>query len=447
MITIIGGGPAGRNAAIHLANAGKKVRLIESGGKKGIGGQCLHHGCMLVCGLNDVARLRAQSAMLCRRGILESVPAIDFNAMVNGLEVVQEKIAGFLDQETRDAGIEIIYGKEASVKGRTVLVDGEAHTPEHLIVATGSRPRIPEVPGIELPGIYTSHSFSTLGSLPDRVTVVGGGIMAAEFAFIFHSLGSAVNIVSRSGFLKNLDPRLRAASAMDLSGVTIHENSRLVDIRGENDVDSVRFECDGVIKEVPCDAVFMAAGLVPRSDNVSGMKKGPHGEIVVNRKMETSIPGVYAAGDVTGCPCLTPVARREGIVAAENILEKPCEMDYEAIPQSMNLMYEYAFSETEKKEGISLLVPGPAGPGTFWGVTDGHTGLAEVRADPHSGEIGKICIAAPGGGIIAAYTTFLIQLGVNVHDFEKFLEVHPEADGLSSLIRYASRRFTREKQN
>jgi dihydrolipoamide dehydrogenase len=447
MITIIGGGPAGRNAAVHLANAGEEVRLIESGGKKGIGGQCLHYGCMLVCGLNDVARVRAQSAILHRRGIFESVPDIDFNALVDGLGLVQEKIAGFLDQETKDAGVEVIYGKEASVVGKTVLTNGESHTPDHLIIATGSRPVIPDVPGVGLPGVFTPHSFSSLRALPDKVTVVGGGIMAAEFSFIFHSLGSAVDLVSRSGFLKNLDPRLRSAALRDLSGVTLHQNSRLIDIGGENRVNSIRFECEGEIKETECDAIFLAAGLVPRSDTVTGLEKGPQGEILVNRKMQTGVPGVYAAGDVTGCPCLTPVARREGIVAAENILGRTCEMNYSSVPQSLNLMYEYAFSEKAKTEGVSLWVPGPAGPGTFWGVPDGHTGLAKVTADPYSGEIEEIGIAAPAGGIIAAYTTFLIQLGANVHDFEKFLEVHPEADGLPSLIKYASRRFEPESEN
>jgi dihydrolipoamide dehydrogenase len=444
MITVVGGGPAGRNAAVYLAHAGEEVRLIESGGKKGIGGQCLHYGCMLVCGLNDIARIRAQSAVLMRRGILESLPEIDFKALIAGLSDVQGMIAEFLDQETREAGIEIIYGKEASIQGKTVLVDGIPHTPDAMLIASGSRPVIPDISGIGLPGVYTAHTFSDIPSLPSRIAVVGGGIMAAEFAFIFHSLGSSVDLVSRSGFLKDMEPGLRAAALCDLSGISLHENSRLVDIRGDASVDSLRFERGGEINEVHCDAVFLAAGLAPRSDKISGIDKGPLGEIRVNRRMETSVAGVYAAGDVTGCPCLTPVARREGMVAAENILGRSSEMDYEMIPQSMNLMYEYAFSQKTNKEGVSLRVPGPAGPGTFWSVPDGRTGMAKLTANPYSGEIEEICIAAPAGGVIAAYTAFLVGQGVNVHDFQKFLEVHPEADGLSSLIKFASRRFGRE---
>ncbi|MBP1929320.1 dihydrolipoamide dehydrogenase [Methanolinea mesophila] len=444
MITVVGGGPAGRNAAVYMAHAGEEVRLIESGGKSGIGGQCLHYGCMLVCGLNDVARVRAQSAVLRRRGILGSLPDIDFEALVAGLSEVQGKIAEFLDKETRDAGIEIIYGKEAHVQGKTVLVDDDPHTPDHLLIATGSCPLIPDVPGIGLPGVYTSHTFSEIPSLPRRITVVGGGIMAAEFAFIFQSLGSTVDLVSRSGFLKNLDPRLREAAIRDLSGITLHEHARLVGIGGEEAAGSVRFVHEGEPEEVNCDAVFLAAGLAPRSEHISGIEKGALGEILVNGRMETSVSGVYAAGDVTGCPCLTPVARREGMVAADNILGRPCEMNYTLIPQSMNLMYEYAFARNAKTEGVSLWVPGPAGPGTFWSVPEGRTGMAKLTADPDSGEIEEICVAAPAGGIIAAYSTFLVSMGVNVHDFQKFLEVHPEADGLSSLIKYASLRFGRE---
>src|SRR5512147_53934 len=115
MIAILGGGPAGRIAAIRLADAGKDVRLIESGT---IGGQCLGYGCMPVCGLNDAVRVLASARRLHALGILDSIPAVSFENLMKELGSVQKTIAGVLDSETRDCGVEIIYGKEASLDGR-----------------------------------------------------------------------------------------------------------------------------------------------------------------------------------------------------------------------------------------------------------------------------------------------------------------------------------------
>jgi dihydrolipoamide dehydrogenase len=193
------------------------------------------------------------------------------------------------------------------------------------------------------------------------------------------------------------------------------------------------------------DAVLVAAGLVPRSEMVSGIRKGPAGEVLVNDRMQTSVPSIYAAGDVTGPPYLTPVARYGGIVAADNILGRERRMDYRYIPQSLNLAHELAFCGNGGEGAASVAIPGPAGPGTFWSVPDGDTGLAKIMADPGSGEITGICAAGPGGGIIAGYLAFLMYRHATVHDFEDFIEVHPSTDGVYGLAKYLSEEL--KKQN
>jgi dihydrolipoamide dehydrogenase len=297
------------------------------------------------------------------------------------------------------------------------------------------------VPGIDLPGIITPYSLPDMPALPRSLVIIGGGVMAAEFAYIFQEFGSEVQLVSRSGFLKKLNPKMVHLARNELSGARILENTALKKITGNTRVEGVVLEGKGGAIELSCDAVLVAAGLNARSDMIVGVDKRSNGEIVVNQRMRTSLPNVYACGDVTGSPCLTPVARAEGIVAAENILGGEREMDYSAIPQSMNLSQEYAFVEGENPSAVSAMMPGPAGPGTFWSVPAGRTGLARVSADPETGRLCGIQAVAPAAGIIAAYTAYLIRQGTGVSSFEDFIEVHPMADGVYPLTKYLAGRF------
>jgi dihydrolipoamide dehydrogenase len=431
MIVILGGGPAGRLASIRLASAGKQVTLVEHGG---IGGQCLHSGCMPVCALNDVARLIHSASELRDLGVVNSVPTPDFPVLLKKMGEIQQKIASILDEETRSAGVDIIYGRTGRFAGGMVWAGDEQLKAEAVIAATGSRPFVPEIPGIDLPGVFTSHTLPGMKKLPEKLVIIGGSVVAAEFAYIFRSFGCDVTILSRSMFLKESDKHLRALAIKELAGVTIRENTSVTSIRGKDRVSSVLTPAG----ELEADAVFLAAGLVPNSGVLEGLKKGPGGEVVVDNRMRTSVADVYACGDVVGPPCLTPVARQQGIVAADNILGIPRAMDYTNIPRSISLTHELA-SCINVAEGMgSLAIPGPAGPGSFWSVPTGQTGLAKVIFDPESGELAGICAAGPGGGLIAGYMAFLMKKHFSVHDFEEFIEVHPSTDGVYGLAKYAS---------
>ncbi|MDO9550546.1 MAG: NAD(P)/FAD-dependent oxidoreductase [Methanoregula sp.] len=442
MIVVLGGGPAGRIASIRLASAGKEVRLIECGG---IGGQCLHFGCMPVCALNDVARTIHSIRKFQNIGIFDSSPAINFPRMINEMQTIQAKIASVLDTETKTAGVEVCYGKTGRLEGKSVFLDDEKIEAEAVIAATGSRPRIPEIPGIVLPEVYTPHTLFSVKTIPEKISIIGGGVMAAEFAYIFSTFGSQVTLISRSTFLKDIDKHLRALALKDLTSVEIQENTQVQSINGNSRVKSLTLTTGEKTSLHETDAVLIAAGLVPRSEMLSGLKKGPGGEVIVDEHMRTSVPEVYACGDVIGPPYLTPVARYQGIVAADNILGIRSTMDYRFIPQSINLSQELAFCSSGAENPASLAIPGPAGPGTFWSVPSGNTGLAKILLDPHDGTIDGVCSAGPGGGLIAGYMAFLMSRHFSVHDFEKFIEVHPSTDGVYGLAKYASGMLKKRK--
>lgn len=432
MIIVIGGGPAGRLGAMHLAQAGKEVRLIE---QRKIGGQCLHERCMTICALNDVARLIEYARTQKDLGILDSVPAVSYPMIRRRVCEVQEKLSSVLDAETRRAGVEVVYGAEGRLDGNRVYIDDEEVRADAVLAATGSRAAIPEIPGISLSGVYTYQTLPAMPDLPRRMVIVGGGVVAAEFAHIFRAFGSEVEIIARHGLLQDLDPKMRSAALRDLAGVGIREETAVTSIEGAERVRSVLLAGG---EELAADAVLLATGLAPRSESLQGLRKGPDGAVTVDRQMRTSVTGVYAAGDVIGPPYLTPAARREGVVAAENILGRPTVMDYTGIPQAMSLRYDYAFATAGPDGGFTLSAPAPAGPGSFWDVAGGFAGLAQVRVDPGTGRLLGAAAGVPGASNLLSYIGYLMKQGITVDDFDDIVEVHPSTDGVYWLARYAA---------
>ncbi|MDD1653828.1 MAG: NAD(P)/FAD-dependent oxidoreductase, partial [Methanomicrobiales archaeon] len=429
MIVVIGGGPAGRFGAMRLARAGREVTLVD---RAGVGGQCLHHGCMVVCALSDVARTVRYARTMADLGVLDAVPRVSFPAMMTELRKIQEQIAAVLDDETRQAGVRVCTGCEGSLDGRRVTVGDEEMAAESVLVATGSRPAIPAVEGVDLPGVVTAHTLAGLPDLPRRLAIIGGGPMGAEYAHIFHCLGSEVHLFARSGFLHDLEPRLREEAMKELRGVHIHEHRTPKRFLGGKSVEAVVSEGRDGVTETAVDVVLLATGLVPRSDTIRGVEKGPSGEVVVDDRMQTSVEGVFAAGDVTGPPYLTPVARMEGMVAADNILGKDRRMDYRFLPQSLTLFHELAWVSRDCDGHVSLGAPSPAGPGSFWEVPSGRTGFTKVVVGPDDGRICSIAAAAPGASLVVSYLAFLMREGYSAGDFQEFLEVHPSTDGAFS---------------
>jgi len=426
-------------AAMGAAMAGEEVTLIE---KRSLGGQCLHDGCMLVCGLNDCARM-IQSAALCERsGITQGMPEVRFPELITGIHSIQQTIAAILDEETKHAGVQVIYGAEASVIDGKAVVNGEIQNADRIIIATGSRPHIPAIPGIALPGVYTPHTIKEMNELPERIAIIGGGVMAAEFAYIFSSFGTETHIISRSEFLHQIPIRLKEAAQKDLGDVTIHEETSVLGIGGEDAVSGI--DTDGF--SLDCDCVLLAAGLIPNSEQIEGVDKGRKGEILVNSRFETSIPGIFACGDVIGEPGLTPVARLQGFAAADAATGRNHPVDLSYLPRSMSLGYEYAWMEPVSDEGITYTLPGSAGPGTFWSLPERRTGISSLMVDEGSGRILSFSEASPDAGAMAMYLAFMAKRGIPVGEIASIFEVHPTAGGMYPAIRYASAHLKKKQK-
>lgn len=456
MITVIGGGPAGRFAASYLAGAGEKVRIIEKSGN--LGGQCLKYGCMVTCGLNDAARNLNQLAKLQKLQVLDTAGdlRVSLPNLWKELGAIQDNIFKVLDNEADLAGIEVITG-EVTLSGRDIYLNGSLlphGEGDKILIATGSSPIIPQVKGIDLKGVYNPHTLQGMTEVPKNLLIIGGGVVAAEYAYIFSQFGSKVTMACRSAFLRDKPERLIKCARKEISGVSIREYTLAEELRSADGSDSGSVS-SAVLKsgkkreEIPCDAVIIASGLRPRTDNIKGIALDDSGAIVVDDRYRTNVDGVYAAGDVTGKVFLTPYARMQGIAAAKSIIGEKVPKIPEYIPQSVKLFYEHTFcnmdSESDSKNSVrEFSLPAPAGPGSIWSVSERYTGISSIRVNADSGTVKGIHLSSPSSGTVGAYMAYLMNKSLNVKDFETFLEVHPSTDGLYMLVKYGDTLLTKE---
>ncbi len=435
-VTVIGGGPAGRFAAMRLAAGGREVRLVE---RRTLGGKCVAYGCMLLTALNDAARAVTEARRLASLGVVSGDLTVDLAGLFAATAGVQATITGVLDRETSEAGVEVVAGVSAGFDGSRAVIDGHPVESEAVIIATGARPALPAVPGISRDGVYTAATISSMTELPRRIAILGGGVQAAEFAYFFDAIGAEVELVVRSALLPELDPHLGQLARAELGGVRLHEGTDLVSIDGRQCVTGITVSSGGVEERVAVDAVVAATGLAPNSEECAGLEKRTDGTIVVDDRMRTSIRGVYACGDVIGPPYLTPVARQEGRVAADTILGREARMEYGLVPQGFSLGTQYAWAIGDEA-ARSCAIPGPAGPGSFFAVPSRETGMAKVFLDESGTRVAGVAAAAPAAGLSVMYLAEMVRRGLAVEDLEDFYEVHPAADGLHGLIRYLGER-------
>ncbi|MGC9517005.1 MAG: FAD-dependent oxidoreductase [Methanomicrobiales archaeon] len=427
-LIVIGGGPAGRTAAMEASGLDNEVTLIE---KSKIGGTCLNEGCMVVCGLNDVAKFINDANNAAKFGVNINEIKISFDKTVVGIKNTLQKIRKVLEYETKDTGVKIVSG-EAVVENNYVTVDGEKFEYDKLLIATGARPFLPNIKGVEY--AITYQDILKLSEIPDKLVIIGSGIMAAEFASIFSRMGSEVKILCRNDFLKILDPEITGYVVKNLlPGIQIIKNVDTHEII-RNGVKSSKGDFEG--------SVLLTTGMVANSEIVKDLvDTDSRGNIVVNKKMQTSNPNIYAAGDVAGGIANTPIARMEGVVAARNISGIITEVDYHLTPYAISLQKDVAFLKSEdssenKEKWISASIPGSAGPEAFWKALEGETGFTKIVVDPENGEVKKIFSISPSSRTSIAYMSKMLRDGYKTYDFDDFIETHPSTDAIYKLMRF-----------
>jgi len=438
---VIGAGPAGRLAGLELGRLGEEVLLIE---KNKLGGTCLNEGCMVICALNDISRFLNNKKQYEKLDLISGDIDISYEEIINKINKTQEIIHKISHEENTSVNNNIIYG-EAEINEDEVSVGGESWDYENLLIATGGKPYIPNIPGKNYG--KTHQDILKLKKVPEKLNVIGGGIIAAEISNIYSSFGSEVNIIARSHFLSELDPEIKDYIVKNLfKNVNIYENTATEEIQKNK----IIIENNGEMKELEGTA-FIATGRSPNSqiarnilsDDDFDRKKA----IKVNNMLETSKSNVYAAGDVIGGMNLTPVARMEGILAARNMAGYPNKIEYNTIPQSIALDMDISFAkiiDTTNKNDINnknekifdVLSPGSAGPGGFWRVLTGDTGITKTSFNSKTSLLEAITAVSPSSVSDVAYISYLMRIGENISNFDEFIEIHPSTDVFFQIMKY-----------
>ena len=341
-VAILGGGPGGYVAAIRAGQLGLKTVLIE---KAKVGGTCLHVGCIPTKALLETAEVLLQARKAGEFGVRVSEASLDLKvAMERKDRVVKKNLMGTESLLKKNKVVTIKGEGRLTAKDRIEVTDPSGTKSEVLakaiVLATGSRVGSLPVAPVDGKVVLSSDDILSLDRVPQSLLVIGAGAVGVEFASIYHSFGSKVILVER-------EPRLVPIEDVEVSEALLRSFTRQgMDVLVGASIQSVRVEGDqawtevqvpgGEVKRYHTERVLMAAGRKPNTENLGLEAAGvrvERGFVPVSETMQTSVPGIYAIGDIVPGPALAHVASHEGIVAAETIAGKHAHpVNYNAIP-------------------------------------------------------------------------------------------------------------------
>lgn len=456
-IIIIGAGPGGYETALVAAKRGVEVVLIEAGP---VGGTCLNEGCIptkAFCKNAEVLDgLREAEAF----GVTGLSYGFDFKAVTARKNTVVEQLRGGVEGLLGHKNITLVRGKASFKDAHTVAVipsfssvipsDAEEslqeYTADYIIIATGSVSASLPIPGADLPGILTSRGILDIEEVPQRLCVIGGGVIGLEFASIFRSFGSEVTVVE---YCKDILPRFdtdlakRLKQSLGKRGIEINNQAQVTSITENSGEYTVTFTRKGKEETVVADKVLMAVG---RKANVAslnladaGIEFTPRG-IVVNDVMQTNVPHIYAVGDINGKMMLAHAATFQGIVALDHIMGVENDIDLSVMPAAVFTSPEAASvgkTEDECKEaGIPVRCLKSFfranGKAVTMGETDGFCKIV-VAAEPKEGaespyEPGRVLgchLYGPHASDIVQEACAMITRKATLKEFQDVIHTHP----------------------
>jgi len=340
-ICIIGAGAAGLSVAAGAAQMGAKAVLIEQHMRYGfMGGDCLHTGCVPSKALLAAAKQAYGMGQDAAFGIAPAPPHIDFEKVHDHVHEVIGAIAP-VDSVTRftDLGVNVIEGTAQFTGPRTLEVNGETVRAKFFVIATGSKPATPPIPGLDTVPYFTNETLFDNAALPQHLVIIGGGPIGAEMAQAHRRLGAEVTLIEGATFMGRDDPELVSVVRQRLTGegVTILEGAMVTGVSSQPPSEvSVAFEQDGQTRSVSGSHLLVAVGRTPTVGGLdlekAGIAYSPKG-IEVDARLRTTNKRIFAIGDVAGGPQFTHVAGYHAGIAIRNMLYRiPAKANLSAVP-------------------------------------------------------------------------------------------------------------------
>ncbi len=366
-LIVLGGGPGGYNAAERAAHSGLKTLVCE---ERALGGVCLNEGCIPTKTLLYSAKIYDYANHGDKYGVTTTGAAIDHAKVVDRKDKVVKTLVSGVGAKMKAAGVTVvnatakITGKDA--EGFSVECGGNTYKAAKLLVCTGSEAVVPPIPGLRdsyAAGLaVTNREILDLRTLAKRVVVVGGGVIGLEMASYYNSVGSEVTVIEMLD--KIAGPTEKEISSIleknyAKRGVKFILGAKVASVNGKPGAGVVEYEKDGKIEKIECDLVLVSTGRRARTQGIGLEEIGVQlnrGAVVTDDQCRTSVPGVWAAGDVNGKYMLAHTAYREGEVAVNDMLGKKDAVDYRSIPSVIYTNPEVGVVgetvESAKKAGI-----------------------------------------------------------------------------------------------
>jgi dihydrolipoamide dehydrogenase len=435
-LIIIGGGPAGYVAAERAGHKGMNVVLFE---KKSMGGVCLNEGCIPTKTILYSAKTYENALHGDNYGVFGDNIRFDFGKIMARKNKVVRKLVGGVEAKMKMNKVTVVKGS-AMIQGRSsegieVTCEGNSYKAKNLLICTGSEAFVPPIPGLKEAGdiILTNREILALDKQPESLIVIGGGVIGMEFASFYNSLGSKVTIVEMlPEILGGLDGEI-SAMLRDIykkKGIDFNLNAKVVQVDGnkvvfEKDGQTHSLEAEKILVSVGRRAVTQGFGL--ENLNVELFKGG----IKVDEKMRTNIPGVFAAGDVTGFSLLAHTASREGEVVVNNLLGRNDIMRYNAIPGVVYTNPEVSgVGETEESaraKGLKFKIAKlpMAYAGRFIAENEGGSGICKVLIGEKHGEVlGVHMLGNPSSEMIYG-ACMAIEQEMTIEQLQEVVFPHP----------------------
>ncbi len=438
-LVILGGGPAGYNAALKAGHAGLKTVLIE---KRALGGVCLNEGCVPSKALLYSAKVYDYTKHASQYGVKVDGSSIDQKAVIARKNKVVKTLVGGIGMQEKAAGVKVVFA-EAMIEGKDadgfkVKAGDEVYCGKQMLLATGSMPVIPPIPGlregVESGFVMTNREVLDLEEIPKDMVVIGGGVIGLEMASYYNSVGANVTVIEMLDHIagptdadiakillgnyqkKGINFCLKCAVKSLTNDSVTYENEK-----GE----LVTVKADKVLCSIGRRAVTTGYGL----ENLNVYME--RGAVKTDEYMKTNIPGLYAAGDINGMSMLAHTAYREGEVAINNILGKKDRMRYNAIPSVIYTNPEVgAVGETEasaKAKGYDVEVVNLTMnySGRYVAENEGGNGIVKVIVDKKYNRVLGVHMIANYASEIIYGAAMMVETEMTIDSLKEVVFPHP----------------------